>query len=150
MMLNLSRENAINLINDVRKNVSQEIDLAKYFGEEFSKNIMEQNELTMDVQGISNGFLAEILCMILGYDIEIYGEVEALFPCPCCGLRTLTEEYNVQEGTGYDICPYCNWEDDGTSDINEYRSINRGSIKDYRNKIKENFNKYYINKWLEK
>ena len=40
MMLNLSRENAINLINDVRKNVSQEIDLAKYFGEEFSKNIM--------------------------------------------------------------------------------------------------------------
>ena len=104
----------------------------------------------MDVQVISNGFLAEILCMILGYDIEIYGEVEALFPCPCCGLRTLTEEYNVQEGTGYDICPYCNWEDDGTSDINEYRSINRGSIKDYRNKIKENFNKYYINKWLEK
>ena len=48
-----------------------------------------------------------------------------------------------------DICPYCNWEDDGTLDANAYRSINRGSIADYRQKIQENFNQYYINKWIK-
>ncbi|MDE5781345.1 MAG: hypothetical protein K2I03_07670 [Lachnospiraceae bacterium] len=42
-------------------------------------------------------------------------------------LIILTEEYNLDEGTGYDICPYCNWEDDGSTDINVYRSVNRGS-----------------------
>lgn len=30
------------------------------------------------------------------------------FPCPCCGERIL-------ESRGmYDICPICDWEDDGT------------------------------------
>lgn len=64
-------------------------------------------------------------------------------------FKTLTERFNPEEGTGYDICPYCNWEDDGTTDIESYRSINKGSILDYRNKINANFNKYYINKWLK-
>ena len=45
-----------------------------------------------------------------------FGEREDLFPCPCCGLRTLTERFHPMEGTGYDICPYCNWEDDGTTE----------------------------------
>lgn len=86
---------------------------------------------------------------IIGQNIEVYGEVERLFTCPCCKLRTLTEEYNLQEGTGYDICPYCNWEDEGVTDINVYSSINRGSIADYCNRIRDNYNKYYINKWFE-
>ena len=63
-----------------------------------------------------------------------------LFPCPCCGLRTLTETFNPSEGTGYDICPFCNWEDDGTTDIKKYRSINKGSIEDYRKKILKKYN----------
>lgn len=149
-MLRISRENAIKLIGDIRKVSETDIDLKKYFDVTFFENNMEQTELDIEVQGISNGFLSEILCMITGQNIEIYGDVERLFPCPCCGLRTLTEEYNLDEGTGYDICPYCNWEDDGTTDINAYRSINRGSIADYRNRIRENYNKYYINKWFYK
>lgn len=149
-MLRISRENAIKLIGDIRKVSETDIDLKKYFDVTFFENNMEQTELDIEVQGISNGFLSEILCMITGQNIEIYGDVERLFPCPCCGLRTLTEEYNLDEVTGYDICPYCNWEDDGTTDINAYRSINRGSIADYRNRIRENYNKYYINKWFDK
>jgi hypothetical protein len=31
-----------------------------------------------------------------------------LFPCPCCGYRTLEEPAS---GT-FDICPICYWEDD--------------------------------------
>ena len=149
-MLNISRENAIKLISDIRKVNEKEIDLKNYFGDDFLENNMEETDLDIEVQGVSNGFLSEILCMVIGQNIEIYGDVEKLFPCPCCGLRTLTEEYNLDEGTGYDICPYCNWEDDGTIDINVYRSVNRGSIEDYRNRIRANYNKYYINKWFDK
>lgn len=149
-MLYISRENAIKLISDIRKVNEKEIDLKNYFGDDFLENNMEETDLDIEVQGVSNGFLSEILCMVIGQNIEIYGDVEKLFPCPCCGLRTLTEEYNLDEGTGYDICPYCNWEDDGTTDINVYRSINRGSIEDYRNRIQANYNKYYINKWFDK
>ncbi len=148
--MNISRENAIKLISDIRKINKKEIDLKNYFGDDFLENNMEETDLDIEVQGVSNGFLSEILCMVIGQNIEIYGDVEKLFPCPCCGLRTLTEEYNLDEGTGYDICPYCNWEDDGTTDINVYRSVNRGSIEDYRIRIRANYNKYYINKWFDK
>lgn len=150
MQNTISRETAIRLISEIRDVIEREIALSKYYGSAFLESNEEKKELEIEIQGVSNGFLSEILCAITGYNIEVCGEVEKLFPCPCCGLRTLTEIYNLSEGTGYDICPYCNWEDDGTTDIKTYRSINRGSIEDYRNKMKHNFNKYYINKWFEK
>ncbi len=149
MQNTISREKAIQLISEIRDVVERKVELSKYYGSAFLESNEEKTELEIEIQGVSNGFLSEILCAITGYDIEVCGEVEKLFPCPCCGLRTLTEIYNLNEGTGYDICPYCNWEDDGTTDIKDYRSINRGSIEDYRNKIQKNHNKYYINKWFE-
>lgn len=63
------------------------------------------------------------------------------------GLGFLSEI--IQTITGYDICLYCGWEDDGTTDIGAYRSINKGSILDHRNRISENLNKYYLGKWLK-
>ena len=33
-----------------------------------------------------------------------------IYACPCCGYPTLHER------GGYDICPLCNWEDDGQDD----------------------------------
>jgi hypothetical protein len=33
-----------------------------------------------------------------------------LYPCPCCGCRTLSER------AGDEICPVCFWEDDGQDD----------------------------------
>ena len=146
----ISREKAIELISEIRDVVERKVELSKYFGSAFLEGDEEKIELETDTQGVSNGFLSEILRAITGYGIEVSGEVEELFPCPCCGLRTLTESYNPSEGTGYEICPYCNWEDDGTTDIKEYRSINKGSMEDYRKKILRNHNKFYINKWFEK
>jgi Cysteine-rich CPCC len=32
-----------------------------------------------------------------------------LYPCPCCGYRTLPQE----AGGTYALCPICFWEDDG-------------------------------------
>ncbi len=147
-MVRISRKSAIKLLSAIRKVSEANIDLKQYFEYNFLEKT--ETELDIEVQGVSNGFLSEILGMIIGQNIEVYGDVERLFPCPCCGLRTLTEEYNLDKGTGYDICPYCNWEDDGTTDVNVYTSINRGSITDYRNRIKENYNKYYINKWFDR
>lgn len=145
----ISREIAIKLIREIREVVEKKIELSEYFGNDLFERNEEQIELETDIQGVSNGFLSEIICAITGYEMEVYGEVEMLFPCPCCGLRTLTEIYNPIEGTGYEVCPYCKWEDDGTTEINIYRSINKGSIEDYRNNMQAKFNKYYINKWFE-
>ena len=149
-MKNINRKNAIKLLKEVRRIFEKEIDLSKYLGDNFLIDNVEQDELEEYFQGVSNGFLAEIVQVVTGYEVEVIGEVEELFPCPCCGMRTLTELYDANEGTGYDICPYCKWEDDGTSEIDMYRSINRGSIEDYRNNIQSNLNKYYINKWFVK
>lgn len=41
-----------------------------------------------------------------------------LYPCPCCGYKTLTQE----EGGTYELCPICFWEDDGVqSDDPDYK-----------------------------
>ena len=148
-MKKISRKDAIHLIVKVQNIIEKKVDLSKYFSEDQWINSIEEREVDTDFQGVSNGFLSEIIQSIIGYKVEVCGEIEVLFPCPCCGFRTLTERYNPMEETGYDICPYCNWEDDGTIDANTYRSINRGSIADYRQKIQENFNQYYINKWIK-
>lgn len=149
MQNTISREKAIKLISEIRDVVEKEMEISKYFGSDFLESNEEKIELETGIQGVSNGFLSEILCAITGYDIEVCGEVKKLFACPCCGLRTLTEIYNPIEGTGYEICPYCNWEDDGTTDTKIYRSINKGSIEDYRNNMQTKFNKFYIDKWLK-
>jgi len=142
----MTRERAYELIRTIRDVVDKEVDLSKFF-EDYSEK--EKAELEEDFCGVSNGFLSEIVYAITGYKVEVYGEVENLFLCPCCGFKTLSEPYDPEKGTGYDICPYCNWEDDGTTDVKSFRSLNKGSILDYRKKLQKNFNRYYINKWLK-
>jgi hypothetical protein len=48
----------------------------------------------------------------------------SLYPCPCCGERTLSER------GGYDICGECGWEDDGQDEHNagEVRGGPNGSF----------------------
>lgn len=142
----MSREEACKLIEMIRNYINNQEKLSTYIKEYYGGDQVEEN---VNFVGVSNGFLSEIIYTITGCKIEVSGDVEKLFTCPCCGFRTLTERYDPKEGTGYDICPYCNWEDDGTLDIQSYRAINKGSILDYRNKLHKNFNRYYINKWLK-
>lgn len=142
--ITITRKEVYKFIQFIREIIDKE-DLSIYLGNYLKE---EKSEQEMDLIGVSNGFLTEVICTITGLNVEVYGEVEDLMPCPCCGFKTLTERFDPKNGTGYDICPYCNWEDDGTTDINEYRSINRGRMVDYRNRISENTNRYYLNKWL--
>ena len=46
--------------------------------------------------------------------------------CPVCGL------YEFEQDSSYDICPYCEWEDDGVQgDNHNYRGgANRMSVND--------------------
>jgi len=57
--------------------------------------------------------LSEVYEAIIGEKVEVIGKVYELFKCPCCNRNTLSESYDLEKGTGYDICDYCNWEDDG-------------------------------------
>lgn len=143
--ITIQRAQAYKLIEEIRGSINKAF-LTGYLGDCIQE---EQTELNIALLGVSNGFLSEVIHTITGYNVEVCGEVEELFTCPCCGYKTLTERYDSQEGTGYDICPYCNWEDDGTTDIYSYRSINKGSILDYWKRIRENPNRYYMDKWLK-
>lgn len=142
----IQRKDAYKLLDKIR-NILNENDLSEYLGDYAGEG---QTELEVALTGVSNGFLSEVIYAVTGYKAEVCGKVELLFPCPCCGYRTLTERYDPMKGDGYDICPYCNWEDDGTKDIDSHSSVNKGSIRDYREKLHANPNKYYQDKWLKK
>jgi len=103
--------------------------------------------LTELYKGTSNGYLSEIYEAITGEKAEVIGKVDELFKCPCCNRKTLSESYDSKKGTGYDICDYCRWEDDGTTEIDTHSGVNRGTISEYRSKIQENPNLYYKEKW---
>ena len=151
MTQKISRKLAIELVIQMHKIIVEHMKLWNYFDDYKNMNIVdiEQRELELQLEyvevqleGVINGYLSQFFHTMLGCDIEVCGEVEKRYACPCCGYKTLDEI------GGYDICPYCDWEDDGTTDINIKMSINHGSIQDYRDKIKNNPNKYHIDKWL--
>jgi hypothetical protein len=85
--------------------------------------------------GVSNGYLSQVCEVISGLRLEVTGEPESRYPCPCCNKRTLSETFNPVTGTGYDVCDHCGWEDDGTSNDQDYSSVNRGTIAEYRSRL---------------
>ena len=136
--MELKRKEVARLIDYIRNKIAGDNELSSII------HIDSEYEIDELVYGITNEYLSSLIETISGYKVKVIGEVEELYRCPCCGYKTLTEEFNPEEGTGYDICPFCGWEDDGTTDIDEYRSINNGSINDYKKRITAN---NIINKW---
>lgn len=98
-------------------------------------------------KGVGNGFLSEAYELMTGEQVEVEGDLTFLNPCPCCGRRTLDELYDSEEGTGYEICAFCGWEDDGTSDPSVESSVNRGSMADYRARLKKEANFFDRDRW---
>lgn len=97
--------------------------------------------------GVRNGHLSDIYQALTGARVEVVGDEGTLLSCPCCGYRTLTERFNPKAGTGFDICRYCNWEDDGTLEAESYSSPNRGSMRDYRKRLIEQGNFFRRGRW---
>lgn len=79
-------------------------------------------------KGVLNSYLQRQITT-LGRNEVVMGEVEPLESCPCCGYRTLDER------GGYDICPVCFWEDDGTSELDRHSGPNHMTLRAAR----ENF-----------
>ena len=93
--------------------------------------------------GVSNEFLGEIYQALTGVPVIVVGIVEDLHSCPCCGYKTLSERFDPEEGTGFEICRNCNWEDNGTTDPGSFQSLNHGSIGEYRARLKIQ----HLSKW---
>lgn len=91
--------------------------------------------------GVKNEYLSSIISKIKKKDIIVIGKVEELYPCPCCGYKTLSEQGE------YDICNICYWEDDGTRELDKYSFVNKMSLLEAKKvTLKNNSekdNKYY-------
>lgn len=99
-------------------------------------------------KGVSNGYLSEIYYTLTGHRVEVIGNAEDVYQCACCGFKTLSEKYGIDDG-GYDICDVCGWEDDGTTEYNLYSSVNRTTIQDKREFLEKNNNFFYRFKWYK-
>lgn len=66
----------------------------------------------------------------------VYKKFENYFLCPCCHFPTLTERQ------GFEICPLCNWEDEGQDDHNADKVFG-GANRDYSlTEARQNFINY--------
>ena len=150
MMKKILRTDVINTIYNYRMafiSKDQLISSLDYETQNLESGVFDK--IKYELIGCSNGFLSDFYLTLTGERVEVIGETKRLFSCPCCGFQTLLEVYDAQKGTGYDICRYCQWEDDGTVEVSRHSSINRGSISDYRQYILENRKFFYKNKWLK-
>jgi hypothetical protein len=143
----ISRHDAIRLISQAREAVCERQALQELLDEWQASTVFEA--LLEGYAGVSNGFLSQVCEAISGERLEVIGEPAARLPCPCCHRRTLDELRDVEAGTGYDICDYCGWEDDGTKDPEVETSVNAGSMAQYRARILRERNYYACEKWRE-
>lgn len=93
--------------------------------------------------GCTNAFLAELYSAVHGIRVRVKGEPAHRYACYCCGAKTLHEIPHVKcedmpDGISgsYEICDYCNWEHDGTTDPKISGTPNRGSLEEYRERLK--------------
>lgn len=98
------------------------------------RNVMREY-IEFEFRGAPNLYLETYIKNKFNSEVVMLDKPEDLLPCPCCGAKALDELYNITEGTGYDICPNCGWEDDGTKSFDEVSSVNHGSISDYLSKL---------------
>ena len=73
------------------------------------------DHLKNNFRGVKNDYIAKLLYELLDTDVSIEGSAENLFKCPCCQYKTLDMRGE------YEICPVCQWEDDGNDDDSLYR-----------------------------
>jgi hypothetical protein len=149
-MKKILRMDVFKLIAKCRKKFSSP-EVMNYFLESDDPKDHSKNKIIDMVyemySGTNNGYLSDLYEAITGCQIEVIGDVSKRFSCSCCHLKTLSEKHHLEDGTEYDICDYCFWEDDGTTEVNLRSSVNRGSILEYRKKIKLHSNFYNKNKW---
>ena len=81
--------------------------------------------LRSEYVGVLNAYLARRLAAI-GTVATVEGELEYLAPCPCCGYRTLAEPVE------WAVCCVCFWENDGSTEPDDYSSPNYRTLGEAR------------------
>jgi hypothetical protein len=66
-----------------------------------------------------------------------YKGFDKYFLCPCCYFPTLTERQ------GFEICPLCNWEDDGQDNHNADKVLGGPNQSYSLTEARHNFKKYF-------
>jgi len=78
--------------------------------------------LSAQYRGVRNEFIALCINSVMKQNHVVTGDVEKLYPCPCCSYCTL-------EVLGeYEVCPLCSWEDDGTNIVEDYSGVNATTL----------------------
>jgi hypothetical protein len=139
------RGDAIRMISRVREVVCESTVLQEILDDYGAVTIFDA--LREEYAAVSNGFLSQVCEAISGETMEVIGEPEDRFRCPCCQRKTLGERYDAAIGAGYEVCGYCGWEDDGTRDEREHSGVNRGSMVEYRERLGKESNYYACEKW---
>jgi hypothetical protein len=75
--------------------------------------------------GVLNSYL-EARLMRVGVAANVAGTVEVLAACCCCGSKCLSRR------GGFEVCPVCFWEDDGTTDPGVFSGPNHMTLGDAR------------------
>jgi ribosomal protein L37AE/L43A len=95
-------------------------------------NSLILNYLKHKYIGVRNEYLSKKVSELQRQVINVEGNQEKLFICPCCGYLTL------EERNQYYICKVCFWEDDGNDDPLRYSNPNHITLRE----AQENFSKY--------
>lgn len=115
--IKISRGDAVNILITCKSRLTDQAKML--LGNERIQELDEESDHRDLVEyaacGVRNGFLGELIRWCTGVYVEVIGEEEQLFTCPCCGFATLTEKHGVDDG-GWEICRLCNWEDSGKED----------------------------------
>jgi len=143
----ISRNDAFRIIAQAREAVSDSTILQELLDDYSTTSIFDA--LRQAYAGVSNGFLSQVCEAISGLKLEVIGEPNARFTCPCCHKRTLSELFDPALGTGYDVCDHCGWEDDGTLNDQDYSGPNHGTIAEYRARMRRESNYYVCDKWSQ-
>jgi len=78
--------------------------------------------LSSEYKGVTNSYLSNSMKKTGIGEYEVFGLIEPLEACPCCGYRTLSSRAN------YEICDLCKWEDNGVVDPEQYSGPNHMTL----------------------
>lgn len=76
--------------------------------------------------GARNAWLQAKLSALGIGSVEVTGDPEPMLECSCCGYLTLRER------GGYEICPVCFWEDDGSAQPDRASAPNHMTLAEGR------------------
>jgi hypothetical protein len=99
--------------------------------------------LSSEYKGVQNTYISDALQKMGLGEYDVYGDIELLEKCPCCGFRTLPSKSN------YDICGLCHWEDNGVVNPETYSGPNHMTLKEAKERFKQNMLALPLDKWVK-